>query len=235
MLKAQSRAARITLCGLIQSAHQLHSRPFLRLKGVPVLVQGRAQASFLQRFSSTHCSRWLRERTNRLPTLRLGISPRLRARYMVDLETGNTAASLSGAKNSGSVLSCVVLLTSICVHPLCVKMYDRKRSRFAACLWIQSGVLFSWILVLIAPVFDTTPPGGRAAADGLCWHTSRESHPSEDLSELPPLLATVAGQEYHYQIADEGRAGIISHNAKQPATGCFMDGWAPLCTFLSHF
>ena len=38
------------------------------------------------------------------------------------------------------------------------------------------------------PVFDTTPPGGRAAADGLCWHTSRESHPSEDLSELPPLL-----------------------------------------------
>ena len=39
-----------------------------------------------------------------------------------------------------------------------------------------------------APVFDTTSPGGRAAADGLCWHTSRESHPSEDLSELPPLL-----------------------------------------------
>ena len=30
--------------------------------------------------------------------------------------------------------------------------------------------------------------GGRMAADGLCWHTSRESHPSEDLSELPPLL-----------------------------------------------
>ena len=42
--------------------------------------------------------------------------------------------------------------------------------------------------VTTTPVFDTTPPGGRAAADGLCWHTSRESHPSEDLSELPPLL-----------------------------------------------
>ena len=49
--------------------------------------------------------------------------------------------------------------------------------------------------------------GGRMAADGLCWHTSRESHPSEDLSELSPLLEAVAGQEYHYQIADEGRAG----------------------------
>ena len=31
-----------------------------------------------------------------------------------------------------------------------------------------------------------------------CWRTSRDSHPSEDLSELPPLLVTVAGQEYHY-------------------------------------
>jgi len=34
----------------------------------------------------------------------------------------------------------------------------------------------------------------------------------------------VAGQEYHYQIADEGRAGITGRNAKQPATGCFVDG-----------
>lgn len=32
------------------------------------------------------------------------------------------------------------------------------------------------------------------------WRLSapRESHPSEDRSELPPLLAAVAGQEYHY-------------------------------------
>ena len=60
--------------------------------------------------------------------------------------------------------------------------------------------------------YSTLLPGPWAAADGLCWHTSRESHPSEDLSELPPLLdpglpGAVAGQEYHYQIADEGRAG----------------------------
>ena len=36
--------------------------------------------------------------------------------------------------------------------------------------------------------YSTLLPGPWAAADGLCWHTSRESHPSEALSELPPLL-----------------------------------------------
>ena len=35
--------------------------------------------------------------------------------------------------------------------------------------------------------YSTLLPGPWAAADGLCWHTSRESHPSEALSELPPL------------------------------------------------
>ena len=39
-------------------------------------------------------------------------------------------------------------------------------------------------------------PGQKAeTAHGLC--ASRESHPSEDLSELPPLRLAVAGQEYH--------------------------------------
>lgn len=32
--------------------------------------------------------------------------------------------------------------------------------------------------------------------------------PLRDLSELPPLLVAVAGQEYHYWIAGEGRAGL---------------------------
>ena len=54
MLKAQSRAARITLCGLIQSAHQLHSRPFLRLKGVPVLVQGNGGVCVSQQLGEGH-------------------------------------------------------------------------------------------------------------------------------------------------------------------------------------
>ena len=89
-------------------------------------------------------------------------------------------------------------------------------------------------ILLTKDVATGTPPGVRAAADGLRWHASRESHPSEDRSELPPLLAAVAGQEYHYQIADEGRTGITGRNAKQPATGCFVDGWVPLRTFLGR-
>ena len=48
-------------------------------------------------------------------------------------------------------------------------------------------------------------PGRRLGPRG---RASRESHPSEDLSELPPLLVAVAGQEYHYWIAGEGRAGL---------------------------
>ena len=47
------------------------------------------------------------------------------------------------------------------------------------------------------PVFDTTSPGeGGKLKQRLS--ASRESHPSEVLSELPPLFETVAGQEYHY-------------------------------------
>ena len=49
----------------------------------------------------------------------------------------------------------------------------------------------------------------------LCWRTSRESHPSEDLSELPPLLVSVAGQEYHCVLT-----GIA---VRQLATAVF--GW----------
>ena len=72
--------------------------------------------------------------------------------------------------------------------------------------------------VLCTPAFDTTPPGDRAATDGPCGRTSRESHPSEDLSELPPLLETVAGQEYHYQIVD-------GESLRYSLPGCFLDGW----------
>lgn len=54
---------------------------------------------------------------NRFPTLRQGISPRLRARYRVDLEIWNTEANLSGAKNSGNVLNWVLLLLSMYTPP----------------------------------------------------------------------------------------------------------------------
>ncbi len=60
-------------------------------------------------------------------------------------------------------------------------------------------------------------PRGRA---------SRESHPSEDLSELPPLRAAVAGQEYH--------CGPTVSWQGQAATACRADGRAALITLLGR-
>lgn len=44
--------------------------------------------------------------------------------------------------------------------------------------------------------------------------TLRESHPSEDLSELPPLIESVAGQGYHYR-----RTGSSHDLPKPPQAG----------------
>ena len=93
-----------------------------------------------------------------------------------------------------------------------------------------------------SPVFDTTSPGGRAATDGPRWHASRESHPSEDRSELPPLRdpgvtrgCGWAGVSFLdcWRGSDRGSFGSPGRNAKQPATGCFVDGWVPLCTLFA--
>ena len=77
-------------------------------------------------------------------------------------------------------------------------------------------------------LFDTTSRavGGRLGPRG---RASRESHPSEDLSELPPLLVAVAGQEYHYWIAGEGRAGLPRSPAAMrnspPQAALWTDGY----------
>ena len=46
------------------------------------------------------------------------------------------------------------------------------------------------------PVFLTLLPQARAETETAFGCASRDSHPSEDLSELPPLRVAVAGQEY---------------------------------------
>ena len=77
--------------------------------------------------------------------------------------------------------------------------------------------------------YSTLLPEPWAATDGPCWRTSREFHPSEDLSELPPSLVAVAGQEYHYQIADEGRTGLLQNPAAMrnspPQAVLWTDGY----------
>ena len=63
-----------------------------------------------------------------------------------------------------------------------------------AILFAGSGPAVSEILLLA--LFDTTSQAVGGDLE-LCWRTSRASHPSEVLSEPPPLLVAVAGREYH--------------------------------------
>ena len=74
------------------------------------------------------------------------------------------------------------------------------------------------------PVFDTTSPGvGDRLKPRIC--ASRESHPSEDLSELPPLLEAVAGQEYL----------ALTRSLRNSLSCCFVDGWVPLAALMASF
>ena len=53
----------------------------------------------------------------------------------------------------------------------------------------------------------------------------RVLHPSEDLSELPPLRSVVAGQEYHYPRTRSLRSSLPK---------LLLDGWVPLVTLLGR-
>ena len=50
-------------------------------------------------------------------------------------------------------------------------------------------------ILILAPVRRFFPEPRQQPNGG--WRRSRALHPSEDLSELPPLRSVVAGQEYH--------------------------------------
>lgn len=62
-------------------------------------------------------------------------------------------------------------------------------------------------LKYITALFDTTP---RAKADNCtaAGAALRESNPSEDLSELPPLRVAVAGQGYHCRLTMSWRSSL---------------------------
>ena len=80
------------------------------------------------------------------------------------------------------------------------------------------------IPVLRLPAFDTTSPSvGDRLKPRKC--ASRESHPSEDLSELPPLLEAVAGQEYL----------TLTRSLRNSLSYCFVDGWVPLAALMASF
>ena len=61
--------------------------------------------------------------------------------------------------------------------------------------WIRPPPLLSFIF--IACIRHNSPRRGRMVETAAGFTASRDFHPSQVLCELPPLLAAVAGQEYH--------------------------------------
>ena len=61
-------------------------------------------------------------------------------------------------------------------------------------------------ILMLAPVRRFFPEPRQRLNGG--WHRSRVLHPSEDLSELPPLRSVVAGQVYHYRLAGSSQNSL---------------------------
>ena len=76
---------------------------------------------------------------------------------------------------------------------------------------------------MLAPVRRFFPEPRQRLNGG--WHRSRVLHPSEDLSELSPLLEAVAGQEYHCPRTRSLRGSLPK---------LLLDGWVPLVTLLGR-
>ena len=78
-------------------------------------------------------------------------------------------------------------------------------------------------ILILAPVRRFFPEPRQRLNGG--WHRSRVLHPSEDLSELPPLRSVVAGQEYHCPRTRSLRGSLPK---------LLLDGWVPLVTLLGR-
>ena len=78
-------------------------------------------------------------------------------------------------------------------------------------------------ILMLAPVRRFFPEPRQRLNGG--WRRARALHPSEDLSELSPLLEAVAGQEYHCPRTRSLRGSLPK---------LLLDGWVPLVTFLGR-
>ena len=78
-------------------------------------------------------------------------------------------------------------------------------------------------ILMLAPVRRFFPEPRQRLNGG--WRRSRVLHPSEDLSELPPLRSVVAGQEYHCPRTRSLRGSLPK---------LLLDGWVPLVTLLGR-
>lgn len=97
---------------------------------------------------------------------------------------------------------------------------------------------FPMIDVLVFRLYSTQLPqaAGRQLTDRVGTRhgniTPPRIAPSCPHRVIPVSPGAVAGQEYHdgWRGSDRGSFGSPGRNAKQPATGCFVDGWVPLRT-----
>ena len=76
---------------------------------------------------------------------------------------------------------------------------------------------------MLAPVRHFFPEQRQRLNGG--WRRARALHPSEDLSELPPLRSVVAGQEYHC---------LRTRSLRGSLPKLLLDGWVPLVTLLGR-
>ena len=90
-----------------------------------------------------------------------------------------------------------------------------------AALIAQSRPAFE--ILMLAPVRRFFPEPRQRLNGG--WRRSRVLHPSEDLSELPPLRSVVAGQVYHCPRTRSLRGSLPK---------LLLDGWVPLVTLLGR-
>ena len=78
-------------------------------------------------------------------------------------------------------------------------------------------------ILILAPVRRFFPEPRQRLNGG--WRRSWVLHPSEDLSELPPLREAVAGQVYHCP---------RTRSLRDSLPKLLLDGWVPLVTLLSR-
>ena len=96
-----------------------------------------------------------------------------------------------------------------------------RKGMLVFCIWERPH---SFSCFYLPALFDTT---SRALGGGLelRWRASRASHPSEDLSEPPPLLVSVAGREYHC---------VLTESLRNSLPRLFSSGWGPLGTLFGR-
>ena len=76
------------------------------------------------------------------------------------------------------------------------------------------------------PGFAAAFPGYEQLSETAAGCTAPwEFHPSEVLSEPPPLIESVAGREYHC---------VLTGSLRNSLPGLFWDGWEPLGTLFGR-